>query len=80
MTKQQTQFSTIVKQYVRRVNKLRFTRQDILRDPEFMENVLSITESKTPGEQVSFLLQKLRDNGSLTFVDYDGTYEVVTSL
>ena len=80
MTTQQNQFSLIVKQYVRRVNKLRFTRQDILRDPEFMENVLSITESKTPGEQVSFLLQKLRDNGSLSFVDYDGTYEVVTSL
>ena len=80
MTNQQTQFSKVVHQFVRRHNVLRFTRQQLLNDRQFVEDLNNLTSSKTPDSQANFLLQALRDNNQLVFVDYDGTYEVVTAF
>jgi len=80
MTKQQTQFSKVVHQFARRHNVLRFTRQQLLNDRQFVEDLNNLTSSKTPDSQSDYLLQVLRDNNLLVFVDYDGTYEVVTAF
>ena len=80
MTKQESNFNNILKRYVHRENVLRFKRQHLLRDRVFMRELRTITKSKTPDEQCSFLLQKLRDFNKIIFVDYEGTYELVTNL
>ncbi len=80
MTKQESNFNNILKRYVYRKNVLRFKRQHLLRDRVFMRELRTITKSKTPDEQCSFLLQKLRDFNKIIFVDYEGTYELVTNL
>ena len=80
MTTQQSNFSQLIQQYVRRHNVLKFTRQQLLNDVQFNADLLTITASKTPESQSDYLLQVLRDNNQLVFVDYDGTYEVVTNL
>ena len=80
MTQQETNYSYLILQYVRRHNVLRFTRQELVNDEEFIHQLSSITKSNTPLAQSDFLLQRLRDNGVLNFVDYNGTYEVVTQL
>ena len=80
MTKQESNFNNILKSYVHRKNVLRFKRQHLLRDRVFMRELRTITKSKTPDEQCSFLLQKLRDFNKIIFVDYEGTYELVTNL
>ena len=80
MTKQESNFNSILKRYVHRKNVLRFKRQHLLRDRVFMRELCTITKSKTPDEQCSFLLQKLRDFNKIIFVDYEGTYELVTNL
>ena len=80
MTKQVLQFKLILKEFVRRKNVLRFTRKLLLSDIQFMNNMVKITRSKTPDEQCSFLLQKLRKHNQLIFLDYAGTYELITKL
>ena len=80
MTTQETNYSYLILQYLRRHNVLRFTRQELINDSEFLTQLGDITNSKTPLAQSDKLLQCLRDNNVLTFVDYNGTYEVVTGL
>ena len=80
MTTQETNFSYLILQFVRRHNVLRFTRQELVNDGEFLTQLETVTKSNTPLQQSDFLLQRLRDNNVLTFVDYNGTYEVVTGL
>jgi len=80
MTTQETNFSYLILQFVRRHNVLRFTRQELVNDGEFLTQLKTVTKSNTPESQSDYLLQKLRDNNVLTFVDYNGTYEVVTGL
>ena len=80
MTTQETNFSYLILQFVRRHNVLRFTRQELVNDGEFLTQLETVTKSNTPLQQTNYLLQRLRDNNVLTFVDYNGTYEVVTGL
>ena len=80
MTAQETNFSYLILQFVRRHNVLRFTRQELVNDGEFLTQLETVTKSNTPLQQTNYLLQRLRDNNVLTFVDYNGTYEVVTGL
>ena len=80
ITRQETNYSFLILQFVRRHNVLRFTRQDLVNDNEFMTQLSTITKSNTPESQSDYLLQRLRDNNVLTFIDYNGTYEVVTGL
>lgn len=80
MTIQETNYSYLILQFVRRHNVSRFTRQELINDGEFLYQLETITNSKTPLQQSDKLLQGLRDNGVLTFVDYDGTYEVIQGM
>ncbi len=80
MSTQETNYSQLILQYVRRHNVLRFTRQQLLNDDEFMTQLATISSSKTLDRASDFLLQQLRDNDLIRFMDYDGTYEVVTTL
>ena len=81
MTRQTSTFLDVLSEYVLRRNVLYFTRQQLLEDDTFMTSVTEyVTTSNTPDQQVSLLLQNVRDLGVIDFVDYDGTYRVKNTL
>ena len=51
-----------------------FTRSDLICDE--IDQIISDTNCKgdTPEQTLSRVLQELRKNGEIEFVDYDGTY------
>jgi len=65
-----------VLRFTKRHRSREFSRQDLLR--EELAQIVSDTccGDKTPHHTVSRVLQKLRDQGLIDFVDNDGTYRV----
>ena len=81
MTRQTSTFLDVLAEWVLTNNCLYFTRQTLVNDSGFMNDIVSyVTQSKTPEAQVDYLLQATRDLGIIDYVDYNGTYRVKNSL
>ena len=81
MTRQTSTFLDVLAEWVLTNNCLYFTRQALVNDTGFMNDIVSyVTQSKTPESQVDYLLQAARDLGIIDYVDYNGTYRVKNSL
>ncbi len=81
MTKQQSNFLDLLSEWVLNKNCIYFERQQLVNDGEFMSSMTNfVTESKTPDQQVSALLQDVRDMGIIEFLDEPGSYRVKNYL
>jgi hypothetical protein len=81
MGPQEVNFIPHFDEFIRETNKLFISRQDILNNSKIM-NILksSITKSNTPDMQMDHILQTLRDNGYIEFVNNRGLYRVITNF
>ena len=81
MTKQQGNFLDLLSEKLTRLNQVYFTRQDLVTDEQFVSDLTRyVTSSRTPLNQLDYLLQCVRDLGLIEFVDYQGQYKITNQL
>lgn len=79
LTPQQQKFQFLVENVVRLKMNRNFTRKELAGDKGFMADIERLTKSRTPEQQLSFLLQRLRDAGYAEFVSR-GKYRYLAAI
>jgi len=75
LTPQERMFAFALKSYSKRSRKSIVRRQDLLSDHVFMTETYLATNSQTPGQQLSYIVQKLNRKGYVTMLER-GKYRI----